>query len=314
MCIGVWTLEHAKYALIICTNRDEFLDRPTQNAHYHSFASNSDPNLNDCSGPILSGRDVQAGGSWFGINKLGRAALLTNITEPAHKYKTSRGSLVSSFLLSESLHPLEGEIGQTQPEDANYAGFNLLLLAPTVKVESGAEPIQYTSLRITNHGGGGTLTSRPLEFRERSCGCISNGVDHAGADQWPKVQHATNDFDRVLRSLSPDTTETELTEELFNVLTWHPEEAIKERKQLRNTIQVVPVPIVLDGPAGNPRPTYYGTRLSTVLLVARNGDVLFVERDIWQLGPEGKPYKADRPSDRTFRFTIDKSNLSSSSS
>ena len=49
----------------------------------------------------------------------------------------------------------------------------------------------------------------------------------------------------------------------------------------------------------------YGTRLSTVLLVRNNGQVLFIERDIWKLGDEGVPVKSDPPTERKFIFNLD---------
>lgn len=56
---------------ILCSNRDEYLSRPTVDAHFHSFGRESDAPF------ALSGRDLQAGGSWFGINRAGRIALLS---------------------------------------------------------------------------------------------------------------------------------------------------------------------------------------------------------------------------------------------
>ena len=50
---------------------------------------------------------------------------------------------------------------------------------------------------------------------------------------------------------------------------------------------------------------FYGTRLSTVILVRRDGGVLFVERDIWALDVAGHAVKADRTSERTFRFRLE---------
>lgn len=76
------------------------------------------------------------------------------------------------------------------------------------------------------------------------------------------------------------------------------------RSDLKNTVHVIPVPIVVEG-SPNVTPTYYGTRLSTVLLVRKNGDVLFIERDIWELAPDGTPVKADAPTERVFRFKLD---------
>ncbi|KAF8157921.1 NRDE protein-domain-containing protein [Crassisporium funariophilum] len=282
---------------ILCTNRDEFLARPTQPAHFHSFGPQAYP---DSSGQVLSGRDELAGGSWFGINRAGRVALLTNITEPVKKYNTSRGDLVSSFLLSDSSHPLEDEVGKIVPEDGKYAGFNLLLLAPNLKSDGS---LQYDSRWVTNHGGGGTLTSRSLASHERSCGAISNGIDGAGAELWPKVQHAISDFKSVLQAQAPDTKEAELMENLFKLLAWHPPQAIAHRSELRNTVHVTPVPIILDG-SGNTTPAYYGTRLSTVLLIRKNGDVLFIERDIWEL-KDGGPVKLDQPTERSYSLKLD---------
>ncbi|KAF9451858.1 hypothetical protein P691DRAFT_806522 [Macrolepiota fuliginosa MF-IS2] len=387
MCIGIWTLEHPDYALIICTNRDEYLDRPTQDAHFHSFQDDHHrQNPSSVSGDILSGRDDKAGGSWFGLNRAGRVALLTNITETPKSFTSSRGYLVSSFLLSDSSHPLEDEVGKIVPQDAKFAGFNLLLLAPAplssssapekieitegrvgerepekekALVKSRKQKLAYDAIFVTNHGAGGRLNTRRLTSAERFCGCMSNGIDGQGGDEWPKVQRATRDFKEVLKSLSTDGTprsEKELIESLFDILTWRSPEPITQRAQLRNTVQVDPIPIVLDPPAavlttpssnftsslaiaatpsapsaGAPEsldakpqyrllaPTapgyenYYGTRLSTVLLVRRDGSVLLIERDIWRLGKSGKPerlnYREKRGvgdvKERCFEFKLD---------
>lgn len=101
--------------------------------------------------------------------------------------------------------------------DEKFAGFNLLLLAPTPDPDGA---IKYDSLYITNHGGGGILTSRPLRTSERSYGGISNGIDGAGAELWLKVQHATKEFEAALQTLTPNDTESELTGRLFKVLAW----------------------------------------------------------------------------------------------
>lgn len=75
------------------------------------------------------------------------------------------------------------------------------------------------------------------------------------------------------------------------------------RRDLRNTVQVSPVPIILEG-SGNDAPAYYGTRLSTVLLVRKDGEALFIERDIWEL-VDGKPERPDPPTERRFQFKLD---------
>ena len=55
MCILFIAVEqHPDYPVIICANRDEFHQRPTQNMHWW-------PEQN-----ILAGKDLQAGGTWLG--------------------------------------------------------------------------------------------------------------------------------------------------------------------------------------------------------------------------------------------------------
>jgi hypothetical protein len=62
--------------------------------------------------------------------------------------------------------------------------------------------------------------------------------------------------------------------------------------------------LVLDKDASPPKePRYYGTRLSTILLVKKDGSVVFIERDIWKL-VDGKPSLAAPTSQRTFRFEL----------
>lgn len=59
---------------ILCSNRDEFLERRTAPAHFHSFESTSGPTVDE--GLVLSGRDLQAGGTWQGLSRAGRVAFL----------------------------------------------------------------------------------------------------------------------------------------------------------------------------------------------------------------------------------------------
>lgn len=63
---------------------------------------------------------------------------------------------------------------------------------------------------------------------------------------------------------------------------------------------------ILRGDKDLPGPNYYATRLSTVLLVRRTGEVLFIERDMWLLGTDGNPELAswDNCHERRFRFQL----------
>jgi len=267
---------------------------------------------------VLSGRDLRAGGTWLGMNRGGRVALITNITEEPQHYDSTRGYLVSSFLLPEEPETsLQDHVDVIVREDIPYAGFNLLLLAPSsnpsVTGASGREHdskpgLSYHAAYVTNSGGGGSINVRHLRTEERLCGGMSNGVDGHGADRWPKVKRGTELFDEALeKSRSTKTTDEELTERLFEVLSWQGDTGSTpphQRSELPRSIHISP--LYIPSPEGEqPHKDFYGTRISTVILVHRDGRVLFAERDIWSLDEENKqPIKADRQSQRVFQFQV----------
>ena len=117
MCILFFAIEqHPKYPVIICANRDEFHQRPTQAMHWW-------PNKNDPLA-ILAGKDLQAGGTWLGLNNQARFSALTNFRQPQliDKNKKSRGDLVLQALAQS-----DNEIAiQLEKSVANYNGFNLV--------------------------------------------------------------------------------------------------------------------------------------------------------------------------------------------
>ncbi|KAI0926979.1 hypothetical protein AcW1_007650 [Taiwanofungus camphoratus] len=305
MCVAFWSLEHPRYALILCSNRDEYLSRPTAKAHFHSFGSINNGTSDESS--VLSGRDLLAGGTWVGVSRTGRVTLLTNITEPPGKYETSRGSLTSTFLLPKSPgRTLQYEVADIVAQNAKFAGFNLLLLSPSRLTDmDGTRNLSLDAAFLTNFGGGGAITARNLSNEERRCGGMSNGIDRQGASDWPKVKRGIQALDHVLNSMSEDINETKFVEDLFQLLTWTSDPAPIDRSALRNTIQVEPILVPKVQSGDHIAHVYYGTRLSTVILIRRDGSVMFVERDIWALNPEGELTKADAKEERVFQFQIE---------
>lgn len=97
---------HPHYPLIVAANRDEFLDREADAAHFWP----DEPR-------ILAGRDRRALGTWMGITTQGRFAALTNYRDlrRAPVNGPSRGLLVRDALRSEPAPDAE-------PRD----GYNLL--------------------------------------------------------------------------------------------------------------------------------------------------------------------------------------------
>ena len=138
--------------------------------------------------------------------------------------------MVSSFLLYDSDEPLDDQIQKCFPQNAKYAGFNLLLLAPSTMC---APPTQvsdldarldlcYEAALVTNGSACGPITSRPLGTKECSCGGFSNGVDGKGGGEWPKVKRGLRDFENLISQATQTSDkhadEAELVNHLFELL------------------------------------------------------------------------------------------------
>ncbi|CAN0466584.1 unnamed protein product [Ascophyllum nodosum] len=85
-----------RYKLIVASNRDEWLDRPSAPIHFWKETKSN----------LLAGRDLTAGGTWLGVNRSGKFATVTNIPSAwdelvsfAEGQKTStRATLVSTTI------------------------------------------------------------------------------------------------------------------------------------------------------------------------------------------------------------------------
>jgi uncharacterized protein with NRDE domain len=110
---------HPKYKLIVAGNRDEFYNRKTEAANYWS----DDPQ-------ILAGRDLEAGGTWLGVNKSGKISMLTNYRDVNNMNPAapSRGQLVSDFL--RSAQSPESYMKEIESDGKKYNGFNLIVGNP----------------------------------------------------------------------------------------------------------------------------------------------------------------------------------------
>lgn len=116
MCLILFALQqHEDYPLVVIANRDEYYARPTQVAHWWS----------DTPG-IFAGRDLEAQGTWMGVNKNGRFAAVTNVREASvGPARLSRGKLTRDFLSSRE--PAETFLRSIESCEDGYAGFNLLV-------------------------------------------------------------------------------------------------------------------------------------------------------------------------------------------
>lgn len=120
MCLIAFAYQqHPKYPLIVIANRDEFYERPTEQAHWWEEKPN-----------ILAGKDTRGGGTWMGVGRNGRFAALTNYREPQNikKDAPTRGLLVTDYLEGEM--PTEEYLAGIHEKGQAYNGFNLLTGGP----------------------------------------------------------------------------------------------------------------------------------------------------------------------------------------
>lgn len=173
MCLIVFAWKLLPHCpLMLAANRDEFFARPTQAAGWW-----------DDHPHVYAGRDLQAGGTWLGINRSGRVAALTNIRNghPLREAKRSRGELVANFL-SNAIDACD-YLDQVREQSGSYNGFNLIF---------GDEHALYW---VSN---GEQTTYRPLE--PGIYGLSNGSLD----TPWPKLVRAKAQFSSLLCQGAPD--------------------------------------------------------------------------------------------------------------
>jgi uncharacterized protein with NRDE domain len=242
MCLVLIALDsHPEYLLIVAANRDEFYDRPTASAAFWADAPS-----------VLGGRDLEAGGTWLGIDRRGRLAAVTNYRQGQRESPSprSRGRLVSDFLTGNS--PASEYMERIQPEAGLYNGFNLI-------AGDAAEFFYYSN--------------RESRVRQLTAG-VYGLSNHLLDTPWPKVAATKSAFGAVLTSKAP-----QLVEKLFALLS--------DRRQAADHL----LPSTGIGPEWERLLSSafiasedYGTRSSTVVLIDRDGAIIFIERSF---GPRG---------------------------
>jgi len=206
---------------------------------------------------LFGGRDLEKGGSWLGLTLSGRIAAVTNYRDgPAHRSAPrSRGELVANFLRTDT-EP-RPYLEQVHAAAGQYGGFSLIV--------GDLAQLFYCA----NRGNG---------FEEISPG-VHGLSNHLLDTPWPKVRKGRERVDALLGQ-----AQSNLVDGLFELLadrTVGPDAELPDTGiGLQRERELSPCFI-----AGE----RYGTRASTVLLISRNNEVLFVERTF---GPGGAPLGA----------------------
>jgi len=99
---------------------------------------------------LLAGRDEEAGGTWLGVTRSGRLALLTNVRAPSERnpHAPSRGAIAVGAL--QSAQPAGEWLREQAPRMGAYNGFNLLVAEPSPTKDGAPRLLYYTNRR--DHG------------------------------------------------------------------------------------------------------------------------------------------------------------------
>ena len=245
MCLAIVAIDALPdWPLVIVANRDEFHAREASAAAPWHDASE-----------VVAGRDLQAGGTWLGVTKQGRIALLTNYREPGLKnpQAPSRGRLVEHYLRGDmSAADYAQAIGAYAQE---HNGFNLLL-ADEAGVWYASNRSQDSGARLPPGivGLSNALLDTPWPKLVRSREAVRQ---HLGAQQAPDVDTLINIFQDRVPPPDRELPETGL--------------GVERERRLAS-------PFILD--------PQYGTRCTSVILRHAQGHTLFYEQSY---APEGTP-------------------------
>lgn len=226
---------HPHYPLVLAANRDEFHARPAAPMHWWIDGP-----------PILAGRDLQAGGTWCGLDSRGRLALVTNYRDPSlpKPQQSSRGALVPAFLRGRQ--SAREFVHDAAARAFRYAGFSLLAM---------------------DESGLGYAISHPEpEARMLEPGIY--GLSNRQLDApWPKLLRSRQRFEREIADGDA------MPARLFDILS---DRTIADDAALPDTgiglawERLLSSPFIVSAE--------YGTRCSTVILINRHGDVTVEER------------------------------------
>ncbi len=126
--------------LVVAANRDEFFDRPAEEMALRTSRT----------GPILSPLDLEAGGTWLGLNQRGVFAGLTNLrpvaSESLPESSESKGRLQPEQCLQEGSRVAQTGDDSTAPLVADPKGPNLKsrgdVVMAALEAESASEAVR----------------------------------------------------------------------------------------------------------------------------------------------------------------------------
>jgi len=177
MCLIVFANNvHPKYKLIFAANRDEFYNRPSEQAEFWKEYPD-----------LLAGKDLQAGGTWLGITKQGKFAAITNFRDLKNHANDapSRGQLTLDFLINDDS---PGEYyNKLKPALNDFNGFNLLLGNVDELFYLSNKTKELQKLQTGIHGISNAILNTPWPKVERSKRHLESLIQQEDINVWEVI-------------------------------------------------------------------------------------------------------------------------------
>ena len=245
MCLVAVAFRHRPdYPLVVVANRDEYYDRPALAADFWEDHPH-----------ILGGRDQEAGGTWFAVDRSGRWATVTNYRGGAIGANArSRGELPVAFLNAGQPAPVFAA-GVTAGAH-RYRGFSLLAGSP--------EDLAY-------------CTNQDPDARTLTPGIYTLSNDVLDTP-WPKAEYARRMLTAVLDEPDPPAPDRLLA--ILGSREQFPDIHLPDTGIGLEMERVLSAPFIVSDS--------YGTRATTVLTVRSDGEVRFAEQCYHRGRPTGR--------------------------
>ncbi|KAL4889397.1 NRDE protein-domain-containing protein [Aspergillus ambiguus] len=299
MCIAILSTAHPDYRLIVCNNRDEFFHRPTSRAAWWPSPHSH----------VLGARDLARAvhGTWLGITRQGRLAILTNYHEDSREKaigNCSRGEIVNRWLTlpPDSPQTTDGftaeytRNGDTQP----IGGFNLVC----------GNVLEERPLAVLSNRGAAAAGKHVHWVAGRPGETVAVSNTSFGDQSWDKVGLGERGVAEAIaaHARAPGEDEDALVERLMGVLSADTLTRLGKDVELEAYLEHLPRSVFVP-PVGRPdddevgvgasngavtgesplpgAPSaacfrgLYGTQKQTVVLVGYDGRVRFVERTLY---------------------------------
>lgn len=337
MCIVLLTTAHPEYPIIILDNRDEFVIRPTSRPHWWQAEGSTQSIL---SSRDLQRREqgtwmgVTKSGN---IAVLTNYKEDSTASQPIEGQR-SRGGMVTAWLTAPEEESTNDFVKRLMAGEGvkGVGGFSLLC-GKLRKVHGGemvnVEPLAIISNRAGSvedvpwiggnhneiHGLSNTFFDDPVEWPKVRKGkaMLANVIEESTTAKWSQKELIS----RLFEILDDDTLPVKKEGESFDEYTYQlrksifippfkPSKAklpsadqIASAKPLATHANVTHKPIEENANASSTTPAQgvYGTQRQTLILVNKDGRVVFVERALWD--DTGKPIEKGLADER-FEFVL----------